>query len=280
MKKIAFVAIAMAIGLLNTACSSRSTVSTPAQPTPVANAAPVNTAPVNAAPVGEGAIAAPVQAVPVQAVPVQAVPAPVAFVAPVQAAAAPVAASPAAPMMTHENSYFVKTNDGSPLNVRASNSAQSRVIGSIPQGTQVLMHLSDRDGSWFEVSAAGNIRGWVSAAYLVDPQGQRAWTGPAPQTVAAQPAPSPVQEPGDDPFAQAAFNRAHAPGASGPQYRVQTMDGDPLNMRVSPQLGTQVVRALPNGTTVTYLDTVGQWTQVMSPDGSVGYVASDYLVQR
>lgn len=258
MKRISVLALAAAIGLLQTGCFNRSAANNQPQE---AQAAAIATQPA-AAPAQ--AVAPAQAAAPVAAAPAAVAPAAPAPVAPAPVAPAPVAAAPA-PMQVNANSYFVSTNDGTALNVRASTSTQAQVVGSLPQGTQVLMHLSDRSGQWFEVSAAGGVRGWVAAAYLVNPQGQR-----AANSLPAQVAPAPA------PQAYNAYDEGHGEFYS--DYYIQTMDGDPLNMREGPFLGARVLRALPNGTDVAHVDTAGQWTEVMTADGLVGYVASDYLV--
>ncbi len=256
MKRISTLALVAAVGLFQTGCfNSAADNNQPQEAQAAAIAAPA------AAPVAAPAaapVAAPAAA-PVAA-PVQAA-APVA-VAPAAVAPAPVAAAPA-PMQVNANSYFVSTNDGGPLNVRASTSTQAQVVGSLPQGTQVLMHLSDRSGEWFEVSAAG-VRGWVAAAYLIDPNGYRAASSVPAK---AAPAPAPQAYYGDE---------------YGDYYdlQVQTMDGDSLNLRSAPTREAGVIRSVPNGGSLIYLDEVGRWTQVQTPDGVVGYVASDYLIYR
>lgn len=174
------------------------------------------------------------------------------------------APAPAPPPVngSNANHYTVATNDGTSLNVRASNSTQSAIVGSIPNGTQVLMHISDRSGEWLEVSAPGNIRGWVSAQYLVDRNGNAA--SPELQTAADR---------------LASSTRANqAASGGGRTYRVKTMDGDTLNLRSQPQLDGKVLKALPNGSAVTEVGVVGRWTEVVAADGTRGYVATDYLV--
>ncbi|OUC14346.1 MAG: hypothetical protein B0A82_12735 [Alkalinema sp. CACIAM 70d] len=181
----------------------------------------------------------------------------------------PQSAPDSSPEGTNENTYFVRTNDGSALNVRADISTNAAIVGSIPNGTQVLMHISDRSGEWLEVSAPGNLRGWVSAQYLVDRNGETA----SPALAAA------AQRLANSTRANQAAE-AQSDNSSGRTYRVKTVDGTALNLRVSPQLGTEVVAKLSNGAIVTEVGTVGQWTEVVTADGLRGYVATDYLVDN
>lgn len=175
----------------------------------------------------------------------------------------PVLAQASAVAGRNANHYTVVTHDGSRLNVRARNSMQSAIIGSIPDGTQVLMHISDRSGEWLEVSAPGNIRGWVSAQYLIDSKGNTA---------------SPSLRAAGERLANSTRADAAARARQGRRYRVKTMDGDALNLRNQPQLDGRVIMTLPNGSSVTEVGTVGRWTQVVTADGIRGYVATDYLV--
>jgi uncharacterized protein YraI len=151
--------------------------------------------------------------------------------------------------------YFVQTNDGDALNLRASNSTNSAVVGSLPYGTAVILHSSDRYGEWAEVSAPGNKRGWVAMRFL----SQEAAPAPAP-------APAPSDEGGR--------------GSSGYyiRMRVSSFDGDNVNIRSGPSLEDAVVGVLAPGETVTRMGEVGQWTEVDTGNGT-GFVASDYLVE-
>ncbi|MBD2328463.1 SH3 domain-containing protein [Alkalinema sp. FACHB-956] len=179
---------------------------------------------------------------------------------------------------TNDNTYLVQTQDGSALNVRADISTNAAIVGSIPNGTQVLMHLSDRSGEWLEVSAPGNLRGWVSAQYLVDRKGNVA--SPSLSAAAQRLANSTQANSTQDNTQDNPANESPSENASGKTYRVKTVDGTALNLRVSPQLGTDVVAKLPNGAIVTEVGTVGQWTEVVTSDGLRGYVATNYLVDN
>lgn len=132
------------------------------------------------------------------------------------------------------------------------------------------MHLSDRSGEWFEVSASGGVRGWVAAAYLIDPNGYRAASS-VPAKVAPAPAPRASSSSGSS------YNNDYATYYD---LQIQTMDGDSLNLRSGPTLEAGVITAIPNGTYLTYVGEVGRWTQVQTGSGVVGYVASDYVVHR
>lgn len=263
MKRISTLALVAAVGLFQTGCFKTAADNNQPQE---AQAAAIAAEPAATAQPAVAPAAAPVQAAaPVAAAPVAVAPAPV---APTPMAPAPVAAAPAAPQV-NANTYFVSTNDGTALNVRSTNSTQSQVVGALPQGTQVLMHLSDRSGEWFEVSAAG-VRGWVAAAYLIDPNGYR-----AASSVPAQVAPAPAP--------RVSSANASSYGNDQATYydlQIQTMDGDSLNLRSGPTLEASVIRAIPSGTYLSYVGEVGRWTQVQMGDGVVGYVASDYVIYR
>lgn len=254
MKKISLLAVVTVVSLLQTGCFNR----------PVANTNQPQEA-------QAASIAAPAQSAVAQ--PAVAQPA----VAPAPAAQpAPVAVAPAAAPI-NANSYFVNTNQGDPLNVRATNSTQAQVVGSLPQGTQVTMNTSDSSGQWFEVSAPG-IRGWVAAAYLINSQGQR-----ASNSLPAQ-APAPVAAPqaaADSYTLEDAGNRLAstiiANARVSQDYRVRTQDGGPLNLRSAPSVNSQVLDVLPDMSYLGELEDLGDWVKVVTPDGVVGYAAKDFL---
>ncbi len=255
MKRLSTLALVAAVGLFQTGCFNSTADNNQPQEAQAASIAAPATAQPAAAPAQAVAPAAPAQAAAAPAAPVAA--------ASALASPAPVAAAPAAPQV-NANTFFVSTNDGTALNVRSTNSTQSQVIGSFSQGSQVQLHESDRSGEWFEVSADG-VRGWVAAAYLIDPNGYRA-AGSVPAQVAPAPAPQ----------AYSAYDEGHFEFL--PDYFIQTRDGDSLNMREGASLNARVLRALPNETQVMFIDSVGLWAEVIISDGSTGYVSLDYLV--
>jgi uncharacterized protein YraI len=157
----------------------------------------------------------------------------------------------AQPVSGNESRYFVQTQDGDALNLRASNSTNSAVVGSLPYGTEVIVHLSDRSGEWAEVSAPGGKQGWVAMRFLS-------------QDAVAAPQRVPQSQGG---------------GTSGYyiRMRVSTLDGTNVNIRSGPSLEDAVVGVLATGETVTRMGEVGQWTEVDTGNGT-GFVASQYLV--
>jgi uncharacterized protein YgiM (DUF1202 family) len=144
----------------------------------------------------------------------------------------------------NSSTHFVRTNDGTGVNVRASNSDQSAKVAFLKEGTEVMVSLVDRSGEWSEIYASGRIHGWVASRYLQSTSGQSA--NPAPQDSSRR--------------------------------RVRTLDGDNLNIRRDPSLRSAVVGSLESGTFVTSLETVGQWTRISASNGVTGYVVSEYLV--
>jgi len=273
MKRISTLALIAAIGLFQTGCFKSAADNNQPQEAQAAAIAPqaAASAPVQPA---QTAPAAPVQAAvapaatPIAVAPTPAAPTPAAALAPGPVAAAPAAPpAPAAPQVD-ANTYFVNTNDGTALNVRSSNSTQAQVVGALPQGSQVQMHLSDRSGEWFEVSTSG-VRGWVKAAYLIDPNGYR-----AASSVPAKAAPAPAPQ-------ATSYNSGYGEDyATYYDLQIQTRDGDSLNLRSGPTLNASVIRAIPNGAYLSYVGEVGRWTEVEMGDGVVGYVASDYVIYR
>ncbi len=175
------------------------------------------------------------------------------------------------PSQINISSFLVQTPDGDPLKMRASSGSEAAVIATLPQGTSVLMRVGDPTGTWFEVSTAAGQVGWVAGAFLLNPQtGARVSSTMPPLEVAApsvEVASSVTPE--TPPSENSEFDRV-----------VKTLDGDVLNMRIAPHLDAEVVRALPNGTPLSYANDVGPWSRVVTADGLEGFVATDYLIVR
>jgi uncharacterized protein YgiM (DUF1202 family) len=225
MKKVIYLT-AIAVGCLTTACFGRSVS--------------LNITADGAAPASPQAAAPSPAASPVAAAPQ---PAPVQPVQPAAAVIQPVTPAPTAGM-TNGNTYFVRTNDGNGVNVRASTSAQSAKVASLAENSRVIVHSSDRSGEWMEISASNNIRGWVAARYLQSASGQVASSSPANSNT----------------------------------LWVKTNDGNGVNLRADPSLSGRVLMTLKDRTPVYFQDTVGQWTYVSTANGTSGYIASEYLV--
>ncbi len=67
------------------------------------------------------------------------------------------------------NSYFVRTNDGDPLNMRAGAGSEYNVVTTVPSGTMLI--ISEEKEGW-GFTLYGNYSGWVSMSYLVKNEGQ------------------------------------------------------------------------------------------------------------
>lgn len=134
----------------------------------------------------------------------------------------------------------VKTQDGGRLNLRLYPSLRAQVIGTVPNGTEVLFNVSDRTGDWAEIEIPRMGKGWVATRFLV-------------------PTSSPNQT----------FNG---------NLRIKTLEGTPLNVRSEASLNSRVIMSLANGTTVRYSRNVGYWTEIIAPNGTKGFVSSQFLV--
>ena len=61
------------------------------------------------------------------------------------------------------SAYFVKTNDGDPLNMRAGAGSEFNVVTTVPNGTRLI--ITEQKDSW-GYTLFGNYSGWVSMNYL------------------------------------------------------------------------------------------------------------------
>lgn len=146
------------------------------------------------------------------------------------------------------------------LNIRNAPNLDGELLDTLPFGTVVgFTGLTDTSGNWVQVSTIGGLVGWVSAAYLSNvPDGLTVW----PEEGALVPEEPEAEEPtfGDD--VVTATTTAN------------------LNVRNAPSLDGDILGNLPFGTVVGFTglsDPTGQWVQVDSIDGPVGWVWVEYL---
>src|SRR5258706_7505985 len=52
---------------------------------------------------------------------------------------------------------------------------------------------------------------------------------------------------------------------------------DKLNLRSGPDTSARILRVIEKGSALTILDTQPSWLKVQIPDGSIGYVAAQYV---
>ena len=121
--------------------------------------------------------------------------------------------------------------------------------------------------------------GWVYALPPFTP-GPRGFQSAAPQAETASPAGQAVtvtpagvqQKPQAAPSPQPAGQTAGGPGAS-----LLVVTAKSLNMRSSPNAGSDLVRNLPRGTKVQQLETRGNWVLVRADDDTMGWMYAGYL---
>lgn len=132
------------------------------------------------------------------------------------------------------------------LNVRSGAGTQYKVVGSLKNGT--IVTVVKEEGKWSNITY-GNLKGWVSNAYLLTQSGQ------APAVQNPKPAePKPVNS-----------------GKSG------TVTATYLNFRSSGNLNAPIIGSLKNGTTVHILSESGTWLSIQTSDGKRGWVSSQYI---
>ncbi|KGF71735.1 hypothetical protein DO97_15735 [Neosynechococcus sphagnicola sy1] len=133
----------------------------------------------------------------------------------------------------------VKTPDGRSLKLRSQPHTDAKILGEIPNATQVLFNLSNRDGNWAEVTIPGGKTGWVATQFLVEH-------------------PISTQVPAS--------------------LRIRTLDGGAVHVRASPIPNAKVVSTLATGTVVQFRQSIGYWTKIVAPHGISGFVDNRFLV--
>ncbi len=155
-------------------------------------------------------------------------------------------ALPIAPAQAQErnacDSWFrlIQTRDGDPLNMRKEPNGQ--VMGTVPNGSEVLFNTGDRTGDWSQVTLKGGKTGWVADRFL----------------------------------SRHSVDAATFDG----KLRIKTLDGDSVALRADAGTGAKALKALQPGDVVTQIEDVGYWTHVRTSNGLQGFISSQYLVCR
>jgi uncharacterized protein YgiM (DUF1202 family) len=146
------------------------------------------------------------------------------------------------------------------LNIRNAPGLDGELLDNLPFGTLVgFTGLTDETGNWVQVSTVEGLVGWVSAAYLSNvPDGLDVW----PEEGTLVPEEPAAEEP-----------------TFGEDVVTATTTAN-LNLRNAPGLDGEVLDNLPFGTVVGFTgltDESGEWVQVDSIGGPVGWVWGGYL---
>ena len=142
------------------------------------------------------------------------------------------------------------------LNLRASNSASSAILGTLQRGEKVVVLGSY--GTWSKVQASCGLVGYVNATYLsstlnatTGSSGSTGSTGSTGGTGGANPVSSAM---------------------------TGTVNASSLNIRSGPSTGTASLGKLAQGTVVTLLAQNGDWYKI-SYNGITGYVLKTYITR-
>ncbi|MDY6937565.1 MAG: SH3 domain-containing protein [Cyanobacteriota bacterium] len=139
------------------------------------------------------------------------------------------------------NFRVVQTQDeGGYVNMRESTTTDSAIIGTLDNGTEVIVSTADARGRWASIHAPGDVMGWVSMEFLVE-----------------------------SPAVSSSYNGS---------MEIRTLDGDALNIRSNAQPGTEIVGTVNHGEIVEVLDSVGYWREISTASGVRGYVVGLYVV--
>ena len=140
------------------------------------------------------------------------------------------------------------------LNVRDYPGMSGRVVGNLKRGDVVAIY--ERLGDWYLISGPRGNRGWVHGAYL-------SFDSTLPE-IPASPTPTP-EAVGDDPEPE---NEAVG----------LIRAGAPLNVREEPSLTSASYGSLSDGDLVVILGAYGEWIEVQTPSGVIGYVHANYVM--
>ena len=140
----------------------------------------------------------------------------------------------------YPNGYVITQKD--PLNIRESSNISSKIIGSIPKGTEIK--IISESGDWYEVDYGGKI-GYVSKTYI-------------------------SFDKSDIPQDEVSPNSEIKHG------KVNT-EKDPLNVRKQPSTDSKILGTVPKGSTITITGESGEWYTI-NFGNETGYVAKKYIL--
>ena len=136
---------------------------------------------------------------------------------------------------------------GGQLRVRSGPSAHAKVLGVVLRGAK-LGYVSTQ-GDWLKVALPQHVVGWVSRAYVA---GYQDWNHPV----------------------QARFSIAHW---TGPVATVDAAVAVGLNVHAGPGQDHPIITSVFQGDRVPLLQRTTSWAQVMTRDGTRGWVLRRYL---
>ncbi|RND01810.1 SH3 domain-containing protein, partial [Lysinibacillus halotolerans] len=140
------------------------------------------------------------------------------------------------------------------LNLRSTNSTKGSILLTIPKGKSV--NYISKSGDWYKVTYNGKT-GWVSSEYIkVTTTNSGTTTKP---TTPSKPSTEPSKPSTDD----TVVNKIYSTTAN-------------LNLRSTNSTAGKILLTIPNGSTITYISTSGNWYKV-TYNGVTGWVSSDYV---
>ncbi len=159
----------------------------------------------------------------------------------------------------------VKVSKGSTLNVRATPSAQGKLLGKLNSGDR--RPLVEVFGGWYSIELEDGQTGWVIQKYAAiaepgdaAPKNERA-TEKVASLVPAVTAPQPVPV---------------ATKGKGEMVVINVAQGSNLNVRAAPSVQGQLVGRLPSGAMRPLLAKQGNWYKIQFADGQAGWVIQKF----
>ncbi|MGB3238073.1 MAG: SH3 domain-containing protein [Geitlerinemataceae cyanobacterium] len=144
------------------------------------------------------------------------------------------------PSCEHSFRIIRTQDDNGYVNIRESSSPNSKILGTVKNGSEVVFNISDRSGRWMEITTSWRLTGWVSTQFLVySPAGSSEYNG---------------------------------------SLQVRTLDGSGVNIRNRPSLNSTILGTVENSAMVQYHQTLGEWFEISTPNGIRGYMARQYLM--
>jgi len=136
--------------------------------------------------------------------------------------------------------YGIVVTKGSPLNIRAAQGSDAKVIGQLEKGSRV--RILEEAGEWYKVELEDGKTGYASRQFLK----------------------------------KAGALKKVEKGGTG----IVVTKGSPLNIREGKDKNSEIVTKVENGTKVKILETSGEWYQVELEDGTTGYASHEFISKK
>ena len=152
-------------------------------------------------------------------------------------------------------------NVNTAVNMRSGASTSTALIGTVAKGTKC--EVLGKSGDWYQVKTPQGKIGYIRGDYL------------KVESVTVTPTPTPT--PTATPTVTPTPTPTATPTPETKQVATVVNVNTAVNMRSGPSTSTALIGTVAKGTKCEVLGKSGDWYQVKTPQGKIGYIRGDYL---